>query len=119
MGEKAVISIFITAVILMSSYAFIHNNSFVSGQDAVSKVHAVFLSNTTNFTLTFNENGLKPGILWAIIIYSNGSYKSYSAMPQGDGYPSRNISINLPQGQYNFSVGMLINEYPDASIATG
>ena len=116
MERKVVISIFIVAIMLISGYAFIGNHGFTNGQDAVSEVQAVLLSNTTNFTLTFDESGLKAGLLWAITIYSNGSHKSYSAMPQGDGYPSSKISINLSQGQYNFRVGMLINEYPGAPL---
>lgn len=54
--------------------------------------------------------------MWAITIYSNGSSKSYSTIPEGYGYPNHNISIKLPQGHYNFRVGMLINEYPDVPL---
>lgn len=60
MRRKVIISIFIVAIMLTQGYTFISNHSFTDGQDAVSEVPAVSLSNTTNFTLTFNENGLKP-----------------------------------------------------------
>ena len=116
MRSKVVISIFIVVIMLISGYAYIGNHSFTNGKDAASEFPAVSSSSTTNFTLTFNENGLKLGMLWAITIYSSGSSKSYSAMPEGYGYPNRNISINLSQGQYNFRIGMLINQCPGAPL---